>query len=172
MALLNIGSEEGKGNELTNATYPLLQHHVKHFIGNIEARYIMEGKADVIICDGFTGNIVLKHTEGIITHLMEWFQELHNTHFGNDNLSTSFLSILKEIKNNLDHEEYGATPLLGINGVVMKCHGSTTARGINNSLLAAQKTVEENLIEDIAARLLKHADLSNESSKSGETNPV
>ena len=172
VALLNIGSEEGKGNELTTATYPLLQHHVDHFIGNIEARYIMEGKADVVICDGFTGNIVLKHTEGIITHLMEWFQELHNTHSGNDNLSTTFLSILKEIKNDLDHEEYGATPLLGINGVVMKCHGSTTARGINNSLVAAQKTVEENLIEDIAARLLKHADLSNVSSKIDETNPV
>ena len=172
VALLNIGSEEGKGNELTTATYPLLQHHVDHFIGNIEARYIMEGKADVVICDGFTGNIVLKHTEGIIKHFMEWFQELHNTHSGNDNLSTTFLSILKEIKNDLDHEEYGATPLLGINGVVMKCHGSTTARGINNSLLAAQKTVEENLIEDIAARLIKHEDLSNESSKIGDANPV
>ena len=132
----------------------------------------MEGKADVVICDGFTGNIVLKHTEGIITHLMEWFQELHNTYSGNDNLSTTFLSILEEIKNDLDHEEYGATPLLGINGVVMKCHGSTTARGINNSLLAAQKTVEENLIEDIAARLIKHEDLSNEGSKIGEQNPV
>ena len=78
---------------------------------------------------------------------------------------------MKEIKNDLDHEEYGATPLLGINGVVMKCHGSTTARGINNSLLAARKTVEENLIEDIAARLLQHKDLSNESSKIGEPNP-
>ena len=72
----------------------------------------------------------------------------------------------------LDHEEHGATPLLGINGVIMKCHGSSTARGIKNSLIAAQKTVEENLIEDIAAVLSKHTDIFDDSTTISETNPV
>ena len=172
VALLNIGSEKNKGNELTTATYPLLEKLVDNFIGNIEARYIMEGKADVIICDGFTGNIVLKLTEGIITHLMEWVQGLYYNQSDDADLSSEFLSVLKEIQNTLDHEEYGATPLLGINGVVMKCHGSATARGISNSLLAAQKTVEENLIEDIADRLSQHKALFERNSKIDETNPV
>ena len=174
VALLNIGSEESKGNELTTTTYPLLQQLVEHFnfIGNIEARYILEGKADVVICDGFTGNIVLKLTEGIITHLMEWFQDLFQTHTGDFKLSSEFLSILKEIQNTLDHEEHGATPLLGINGVVMKSHGTATARCISNSLLAAQKTVEGNLIDDIAVRLSKYTAIIEDSSKIGEGNPV
>ena len=172
VALLNIGSEEGKGNELTAAAFPLLEQLIDHFIGNIEARYILEGKADIIICDGFTGNIVLKLTEGVIKHLLEWFQDLYYAHSGSTDLSFEFMSILKEIENTLDHEEHGATPLLGINGVVMKCHGSTTSRGISNSLLAAQKTVEENLIEDIVDRLSKHTDIFEESNKIGETNPA
>ena len=172
VALLNIGKEQGKGNELTIAAYPLLQKFLEHFIGNIEARYIMEGKADIVICDGFTGNIVLKLTEGITTHLMEWFQDLFQTHAGFSNLSSEFLSILKEIQITLDHEEHGATPMLGINGVVMKCHGSSTARGISNSLLAAQKTIEGNLIEEIAERLIKYTAFINESSNIGERNPV
>ncbi len=172
VALLNIGSEKNKGNDLTTSTYPLLQQHVEHFIGNIESRYILEGKADVIICDGFTGNIVLKLTEGIITHLIEWLQDLFQTHAGSAKLSSEFLSIIKEIQNTLDHEEHGATPLLGINGVVMKSHGTATARCISNSLLAAQKTVEGNLIDDIAVRLSKHKVINEDSSKIGETNPV
>ena len=159
VALLNIGSEEGKGNELTKLSFPLLAEHIDHFIGNIEARYIMEGRADVIICDGFTGNIVLKLTEGLITHLIQWLNDLYNAHSSSDNLSSDFLSILKNIQTTLDHEEYGATPLLGVNGIVMKCHGSSTSRGIENSLLAAQKTVEKKLIEDIANRLSKHKNI-------------
>ena len=81
-------------------------------------------------------------------------------------------SILKEIHNSLDHEEHGATPLLGLNGVVMKCHGSSTARGIKNSLIAAQKTVEENLIKDIATILSKHTDIFDDKIKISEANPV
>ena len=84
---------------------------------------------------------------------MEWFQDLYSIYSGDAKLSSEYPSILKEIQNTLDHEEHGATPLLGINGVVMKCHGSATARGISNALLAAQKTVEENLIADIASAI-------------------
>jgi len=172
VALLNIGSEEGKGNDLTSSSYPLLKQHVKHFIGNIEARYILEGEVDVIVCDGFTGNIVLKLTEGIILHLMDWLTDIIKSKEINDKISSDFLSIMKFIQNTLDHEEHGATPLLGINGVVMKCHGTSTSRGISNSLLAAQKTVEGNLIDNIINSLNKNIDIPNGRSKLGKTNSI
>ena len=172
VALLNIGLEENKGNDLTTNAYPMLQDHVRNFIGNIESRYIMEGKADVVICDGFTGNIVLKLTEGVIAHLMGWIQDGVQAHVTEKHAASICQPVFNDIKNILDHEEHGATPLLGINGVVMKCHGSSTARGIKNSLMAAQKTVQENLIENIADRLSRHTDIFEDSTKVSETNQV
>jgi len=172
VALLNIGLEENKGNELTINAFPILKEHVRNFIGNIESRYILEGEADVVICDGFTGNIVLKLTEGIITHLLGWIQERIKAHNTDNNTDTIFHTVFKDITNTLDHEEHGATPLLGINGVVMKCHGSSTERGIKNSLIAAQKAVEENLIKEIADRLSRHSDIFKENNNLSEANPV
>ena len=172
VALLNIGLEENKGNDLTTNAYPMLQDHVRNFIGNIESRYIMEGKADVVICDGFTGNIVLKLTEGVIAHLMGWIQDGVQAHVTEKDAASICQPVFNDINNILDHEEHGATPLLGINGVVMKCHGSSTARGIKNSLMAAQKTVQENLIENIADRLSRHTDIFEDSTKVSETNPA
>ena len=172
VALLNIGLEENKGNDLTANAYPMLKEHINNFIGNIESRYIMEGKADVVICDGFTGNIVLKLTEGVISHLLAWLQGNIAANIVREDISSICQTVFENITETLDHEEHGATPLLGINGVVMKCHGSSTARGIKNSLKAAQRTIEENLIEDIAKRLSKHADIFENSTKVSEENPV
>jgi len=172
IALLNIGLEENKGNELTINAYPMLKHHISNFIGNIESRYILEGKADIVICDGFTGNIVLKLTEGVISHLLCWMQERVEAHIPDEDASSIYQPVFDDIATTLDHEEHGATPLLGINGVVMKCHGSSTAKGIKNSLIAAQKTVEENLIEDIVERLSKHTDIIENKTKISEANPV
>ena len=172
VALLNIGFEENKGNDLTANAYPMLKEHIDNFIGNIESRYIMEGKADVVICDGFTGNIVLKLTEGVISHLMNWLDKQVKTQSMSNDFTSIYQSVFSDITTTLDHEEHGATPLLGINGVVMKCHGSSTSRGIKNSLKAAQKTVEKNLIVDIARRLSKHTDIINHNTKVNEENSV
>ena len=172
VALLNIGIEENKGNDLTTSTYPLLKEHIDNFIGNIESRYIMDGKADVVICDGFTGNIVLKLTEGIISHLMDWLQGKLEAQVSGKDVALVCQTVFDNITGALDHEEHGATPLLGINGVVMKCHGSSTARGIKNSLKAAQQTVEANLINDIARRLAKHTNIIDDNTKINEENPV
>ena len=172
VALLNIGREENKGNELTTNAYPMLKKHVRNFIGNIESRYILDGEADVVICDGFTGNIVLKLTEGVIAHLLGWIQERIKPHTTNKDLASILTPVFNDITNTLDHEEYGATPLLGINGVVMKCHGSSTDRGIKNSLIAAQKALEENLIDGIAERLSRHSDIFEENNNINETNPA
>ena len=172
VALLNIGREENKGNELMTNAYPMLKAHVRNFIGNIESRYILEGKADVVICDGFTGNIVLKLTEGIISHLMGWIQERIKIHSADTDISSIINPVFKDIRNTLDHEEVGAAPLLGINGVVMKCHGSSSEKGIKNSIIAAQKTVEGKLIDGIADRLSRHSDIFDEDTTISETNPV
>lgn len=172
VALLNIGVEEGKGNELTIQAFPMMRAHVDNFIGNIEARYLMDGKADVVVCDGFSGNIALKLIEGVIKHLMSWIQERIQAHSISRVSTPLFAPVFNDIRNTLDHEEYGATPLLGVNGIVMKCHGSATARGIKNSLSAAQKSCEENLIEDIANRLSKHLDIFEENNKISEANPA
>ena len=150
----------------------MLKKHIHNFIGNIESRDILEGKADIVICDGFTGNIVLKLTEGIISHLMDWIQERVRVNITEKDASSIYKPVFDEIAATLDHEEHGATPLFGINGVIMKCHGSTTAKGIKNSLIAAQKTVEENLIEDIAERLSKHTDIFDNNTTISEANPV
>ena len=150
----------------------MLKKHITNFIGNIESRYILEGKADIVICDGFTGNIVLKLTEGIISHLMNWIHDRFETYITDNDTSSIVQPVFDEILAVLDHEEHGATPLLGINGVVMKCHGSSTAKGIKNSIIAAQNTVKKNLIEDIAKRLAQHTDIFDDNTKISETTPV
>ena len=172
VALLNIGKEENKGNDLTTTTYPLLKEHVNNFIGNIESRYILEGKADVVICDGFTGNMVLKLTEGITSHLMNWIDERISAHDIDNNTIKKISPVFKDIINTLDHEEHGATPLLGIDGVVMKCHGSSSSKGIKNSIIAAQKSIEENLIEDIAEILSNHEIIDENHNPISEKKPV
>ena len=172
VALLNIGKEENKGNELTSATYPLLKEHISNFIGNIESRYILEGHADVVICDGFTGNIVLKLTEGITSHLMNWINERISSHEIDKNTIKKISPVFNDIISTLDHEEHGATPLLGIDGVVMKCHGSSSSKGIKNSIIAAQKSIEENLIEDIAEILSNHDIIDENYNQISEKKPV
>ena len=137
IGLLNIGSEKGKGNELIKESYNLMKEHLDGFIGNIESRYIFDGKADIIVCDGFTGNIVLKLIEGM-------------THY-NFNLISSKLDLnnnkqLDAIKKMYDYEEYGATPILGINGLVLKCHGSASKTSIKNALKTAKRLHKFNLI--------------------------
>ena len=172
VALLNIGLEENKGNELTINAHPMLKEHIRNFIGNIESRYLFEGTADVVICDGFTGNIVLKLSEGIIAHLMGWIQERVGVHVPDQDASSICQPVFDDIAATLAHEEHGATPMLGINGVVMKCHGSSTVKGIKNSLIAADKTVKENLIKDIESILSKHSDLFDDNTKISEANPA
>ena len=138
IALLNIGQEENKGNELTKDSYRLMKSKLKNFIGNIESRYIFNGKADIVLCDGFTGNIVLKLIEGMAHYKL--------------NLISSKLKLennrkINDIKNIYNYEKYGATPILGVKGLVLKSHGSSSKTSIENSLKAAVKLCKFNLIE-------------------------
>ncbi|NQU67441.1 MAG: phosphate acyltransferase PlsX [Candidatus Marinimicrobia bacterium] len=159
VGLLNVGSEEKKGNELTRTTFPFMQEHVNNFVGNIEARYILDGKVDIVVCDGFIGNTVLKFIEGVISHMMTWLKESINDH-PISRLSFPLMApAFKDMKKLLDYEEYGGTPFLGINGIVIKAHGSSTSKSIKNSIISAQKICERELIKNIGERISAHLDL-------------
>ncbi|WP_352419976.1 phosphate acyltransferase PlsX [Proteiniborus sp.] len=149
VSLINIGTEEGKGNELSKEAYLLLRSSNINFVGNIEARDIPEGVADVLVCDGFVGNIILKLTEGlamsIFSMLKDEFMSSIKSKIGALLLKSGF----KKFKKRLDYTEYGGAPLLGTRGVVIKAHGSSDAKAIKNAIKQAKVFVENKVIEKI-----------------------
>ncbi|SDZ02061.1 phosphate:acyl-[acyl carrier protein] acyltransferase [Proteiniborus ethanoligenes] len=149
VSLVNIGTEEGKGNELSKETYDLLKNTNVNFTGNIEARDIPEGDADVLICDGFVGNIILKLTEGLAMSIFSLLKEEFMSSFTSKIGALLLKSGLKKFKKRLDYTEYGGAPLLGIKGVVIKAHGSSDAKAIKNAIKQAKILVENKVIERI-----------------------
>lgn len=149
VGLANIGTEEGKGNILIRESYDLIKESNVNFIGNIEARDIPKGIADVIICDGFTGNIILKLTEGmaisLFTALKEEFTKTLKSKIG----ALMLKSQLKSFKEKLDYREYGGAPLLGIKQPVIKAHGSSDAFAIKNAIKQAKTFIEMDVINII-----------------------
>jgi glycerol-3-phosphate acyltransferase PlsX len=137
VGLLNIGEEEGKGNLLAQATYPLLKEHPQlNFIGNVEGRDIFTNKADVIVCEGFTGNVVLKMAESI--HDMAVRRNIND-----------------EYMHKFDHETFGGTPVLGVNKPVIIGHGISKSLAFKNMILSAQKVHESKLVDKIRESLVK-----------------
>ena len=139
IGLLNIGEEEKKGNELTQAAHQLMKTELRDFTGNIEGRDILKGKVDIVVCDGFVGNIILKFTESVMGVLSKSFKR----NLGS-NLFTNLGAFLvkpafSELRRNYDYEEYGGVPLLGVNGISIICHGSSSAKAIKNALVVAEK---------------------------------
>ena len=155
VALLNIGNESNKGNDLFIETFKLLESNLPNFIGNIESRYIFDNKADIIICDGFTGNIVLKLIEGLVTKMMHWTTKSINNHSISKLAKPMLYPVFKDIKKSFDYEEHGGTPLLGINGIVLKCHGSSNEKAIENAIFKAEKCINNDFIEKIKQSLNK-----------------
>ena len=150
VALLNIGEEESKGNELTRESYNLLKENKDiNFIGNIESTKIMDGEVDVVVTDGFTGNILLKTSEGIGKFIF---------HIVKESIMESWLSkigallikgSMKKVKQKVDASEYGGAIFLGLNGLSLKAHGNSDSTAIKNALKVAGKFVELNFIEEL-----------------------
>ncbi|MBT3250896.1 MAG: phosphate acyltransferase PlsX [Candidatus Marinimicrobia bacterium] len=159
VGLLNIGTEDNKGNELTRKAFPLMEEHINNFVGNIEARYILDGKVDIVICDGFVGNTVLKFIEGVIVHMMDWFKESIKSHPICRISAPLMAPAFRDMKELMNYETYGGTPFLGINGIVLKAHGSSSHVSIYNSLINAQHLIDTNLIENIGNRVASHLDI-------------
>lgn len=149
VSLINIGTEEGKGNELSKEAYLLLRSSNINFVGNIEARDIPEGVADVLVCDGFVGNIILKLTEGLAMSIFSMLKDEFMSSIKSKIGALLLKSGLKKFKKRLDYTEYGGAPLLGTRGVVIKAHGSSDAKAIKNAIKQAKVFVENKVIEKI-----------------------
>jgi glycerol-3-phosphate acyltransferase PlsX len=136
IGLLNVGVEPEKGNELAKQTYSLLAQSNLNFIGNVEAREVLEGRCDVLICDGFVGNVLLKSIEGVARTLFSEMKQAVIKGGVKGKLGALLLKdTFKSLKDKMDYSQYGGSPLLGINGVCIKCHGSADATNVKNAIL-------------------------------------
>ncbi|MGI6035596.1 MAG: phosphate acyltransferase PlsX [Limnochordia bacterium] len=154
VALLNIGEEESKGCELTLAAHALLKEAgAVNYIGSIEGRDVSTGRADVIICDGFVGNIILKFAEGLAEALFAQLKEEMGRNLRGIAGGWLLLPHLRSIVRRLDYTEYGGAPLLGVDGTCIIAHGSSNAKAILNAIRVAAQAVETSLTEKIRLRI-------------------
>lgn len=149
VGLLNIGTEIEKGNELTQQSYPLIKEKKLNFIGNVEGGDIFAGKVDVVVCDGFVGNIVLKISESLSTLLFTLLKD----EIKKDLVSKAGALLLKpafrNFRKRIDYDEHGAAPLLGIDGIVFKAHGRARAKAIKSAIRVCSEAVKENVVKSI-----------------------
>ncbi len=149
VALLNIGAEEAKGNALTKETHILLKEASLNFVGNIEPRDVLSGAADVIVCDGFTGNVVIKLIEGTAGTLFSMLKQVFYKNIFTKLAAAVLKPGLKVIKSKMDYSEYGGAPFLGIDGLVFKAHGSSDAKALENAVHAASAYLAAGINEKI-----------------------
>ena len=153
IGLVNVGSEEKKGNELTVEAHKLLKKADINFTGNVEGRDLFEGAVDIAVCDGFIGNILLKSIEGLAGLLFGEVKNVLTKNTVNKLLALGLKSSLKEMKKKFDYEEYGGAYLLGINGITIISHGSSRAKAIYNAARVAREGLESDLIGKIKQEL-------------------
>ncbi|WP_301859861.1 phosphate acyltransferase PlsX [uncultured Megasphaera sp.] len=151
VGLLNIGEEASKGNELALATYPLLKKlKTISFYGNVEGRDIPKGTVDVVVCDGFVGNVILKFGEGMAMFIIRLVRErIRNGGFLAKLGALAVYPALKSLKKRLDFTEYGGAPLLGVNGSFIICHGSSKAKAIKNAIRVAAELAQQDVVGHI-----------------------
>ena len=152
IGLLSVGSEDIKGNDLTKQVFKMLSALPINFIGNVEGDNMFECRADVVVCDGFTGNIVLKTSEGLARSTMYWLKSVFTKNALR--MTSAFLSknAFRELKAFGDSEELGGAPLIGINGTCIIGHGSSSPKAVRNAIKMAGQSVKFGVKEKIAAR--------------------
>ncbi|WP_219838822.1 phosphate acyltransferase PlsX [Paenibacillus sp. R14(2021)] len=153
VGLLNVGTEAMKGNELTKAAYELLESAPIHFIGNVEARDVLVRNCDVLVCDGFAGNIMLKAMEGTAGTLFKTIRDVFTSSLLSKLAAAVVQPKLRLLRKKMDYTEHGGAPLLGVNGLVVKCHGSSDVKAVKNSVRQAKLAIESNLVSSIAAEI-------------------
>lgn len=149
VALANVGLEEGKGNDLVKKAYEELKNVDLNFIGNVEARDVINDYTDIIVCDGFTGNILLKSAEGVAISVMGLLKETFLSSTKGKLGAMLLKDDLRKLKSFMDYAEYGGAPLLGVNGGVIKAHGSSDSRAIKNAINQGIKFAKGNVLQDI-----------------------
>jgi glycerol-3-phosphate acyltransferase PlsX len=153
VGLLNVGEEDSKGTEVVQQAHELLKASSLNFVGNVEGRDIFKGSADVVVCDGFIGNIVLKFGESMLGFLKSKITSYASRGFTQKLSVGAIAPTLKKVLKDIDYQEYGGVPLLGVNGVVIIGHGSSSPLAIQNMLLRAVEVVEKKVNNHIEAAL-------------------
>jgi glycerol-3-phosphate acyltransferase PlsX len=155
VGLLNIGAEAEKGNALAKAAYPLMEKAPFNFIGNVEGRDITADVADVVVCDGFSGNLILKFMEGVAGTLLGMIKKEIKADFRSTLGGLMAKPAFRRVKKAMDYTEVGGAPLLGVKGVVVKAHGSSNAHAIACAIRQAVIMVRKNLVESIEKEISK-----------------
>lgn len=158
VGLVNLGAEEGKGTSVTKDAYQMLASSKLNFIGNVEGRDVPKGVCDVIVCDGFTGNVILKLTEGVSLSIFKLIKDTLKSNVKAMVGGALIKSKLSGLKDEFDYEEYGGAPVLGVSGPVIKMHGSSTARAVKSAILRGMPYAEENVVDIIKQEMLDIAE--------------
>jgi len=157
VGILSIGEEEHKGNDLTKAATPFLKKLPLNFIGNVEGRDVFAGTVDVVVCDGFIGNVVLKVSEGLVEALKHMLQESLKATITRQIGYVLSREAFTDFKKRVDYSEYGGVPLLGVKGVCIICHGRSNSNAIKNAVRVATEFAAGKVNERIEAELRKSA---------------
>ncbi|SDY73660.1 glycerol-3-phosphate acyltransferase PlsX [Evansella caseinilytica] len=158
IGLLNVGTEAGKGTELTKEVYTLLENSSLEFVGNVEARDLLNGVADVVVCDGFSGNLVLKSIEGTALALFSVLKKELTSSFINKLAAGILKPAFKQVKLQMDYSEYGGAGLFGLNAPVIKAHGSSDERAFFNAIRQARTMHEEQVVITIQQEIAKNTE--------------
>lgn len=160
IGLINMGVEENKGTTVLKATYELLEksrdtYNSLNFIGNVEARDVAKGACDVLVCDGFVGNVILKLTEGLAWSIWNMLKQKFTDGLV-PKIGAMFLSSkLREVKSEFDYSEYGGAPILGVKGGLLKIHGSSSASAVKNCILKSIPYIENDIVNIIQSSVFE-----------------
>lgn len=149
VGLLNVGTEDGKGNELTKQTFDLLKNSSLNFVGNVEARDLLEGAADVVVSDGFTGNVALKALEGAALSVFSLLKKQLTSSFISKLAAMMLKPKLLGLKKQMDYSEYGGAALFGLKAPVIKAHGSSDEQAVFSAIRQTREMVANNMIATI-----------------------
>jgi glycerol-3-phosphate acyltransferase PlsX len=155
VGLLSIGSEQGKGNELTRETYRLLQQSPLRFVGNVEGRDLYNGSVDVIVCDGFIGNVALKISEGLADAIKSLLRNAVESGADRKDRDGSWKQVMECLARGMDYSEAGGASLLGVKGVCTICHGNSSPRAIKNAIRLTREVIAAGLNETLETELGK-----------------
>ncbi|MFO6495392.1 phosphate acyltransferase PlsX [Bacillus sp. z60-11] len=158
IGLLNVGTEDKKGNELAKQTFQKLKETDLNFIGNVEARDMLDGVADVIVTDGFTGNVALKTVEGAALSIFKMLKSTLTSSFTAKLAASALKPKLKEMKTKMDYSEYGGAGLFGLKAPVIKAHGSSDGRAVYHAIRQAREMVSQNVAAFIEEKIQHKAD--------------
>ena len=168
VGLVNLGVEETKGTAVTKDAHQKLKATDLNFVGNVEAREIPKSACDVIVCDGFVGNVILKLTEGLAWNILKVVKNKMMTNIKTKLAAVMLKTQLMELKDDFDYESYGGAPILGVNGPVIKIHGSSTASAVKNAIIKGIPYSEENVVETIRTAMLDLAEIAGEEEEIAE----